>query len=155
MTGTKKCSPPFFYTGEQNEHSSPGNRKLFHVKESTFIAALHHEEIKSNPERISNIRKYGNNYNSSGFKFLVAVNKIGEFEKNNDISVYLIRVKGRKLYIQRKSKYDDGKKVIVLLLICTLSKTTPSTGHGGQFFQLIGLSPGNTYQLKELATTSC
>ena len=30
----------------------------------------------------------------------------------------------------------------------TLSKTMPSTGRGGQFFQLISLSPGNTYQLK-------
>ena len=36
--------------------------------------------------------------------------------------------------------------------IGTLSKTTPSTGRGGQFFQLTGFSSGNTYQLKELAT---
>ena len=37
----------------------------------------------------------------------------------------------------------------------TSSKTTPSTGRGDQFFQLISLLPGNTYQLKELAATSC
>ena len=37
----------------------------------------------------------------------------------------------------------------------TLSKTTPSTGRGGQFFQLISLLLGNTYQLKELAAMSC
>ena len=37
----------------------------------------------------------------------------------------------------------------------TLSNRTPSTGRGGQLFQLISLSPGNTNQLKELATTSC
>ena len=41
------------------------------------------------------------------------------------------------------------------VIINTLSKTTPSTGRGGQFFQLISLLPGNTYQLKELAATSC
>ena len=40
-------------------------------------------------------------------------------------------------------------------LIDTLSKTTPSTGRGGQFFQLISLLLGNTYELKELAATSC
>ena len=34
-------------------------------------------------------------------------------------------------------------------------KTTPSAGRGGQFIQLISMSPGSTYQLKELATTSC
>ena len=37
----------------------------------------------------------------------------------------------------------------------TLSNTTHPTGRGGQFSQLISLSPGNTYQLKELAATSC
>ena len=30
-----------------------------------------------------------------------------------------------------------------------------STGRGGQFFKLISLSTGNTFQLKELAVTSC
>ena len=43
----------------------------------------------------------------------------------------------------------------VLELLDTLSKTTPSTGRGGQFFQLISLLPGNTYQLKKLVATSC
>ena len=41
------------------------------------------------------------------------------------------------------------------LPIDTLSKTTPLTGRGGQFFQLISLLLGNTYQLKELAAMSC
>ena len=46
--------------------------------------SLHHEEIKLHPERLSNIRKYVNNYNLSRLKFPVAINKIGEFEKNNN-----------------------------------------------------------------------
>ena len=49
-------------------------------------AALHHEEIKSHPEHISNIMRYTNNYNWSRLKFPVAINKINEFEKNNNIS---------------------------------------------------------------------
>ena len=36
-----------------------------------------------------------------------------------------------------------------------LSKKTSSTGPGGPFFQLMSLSPGSIYQLKELPTTSC
>ena len=36
----------------------------------------------------------------------------------------------------------------------TLSKTTPSTGCGAQFFQLASLLPGNAYQLKELVAAS-
>ena len=51
-----------------------------------------------------------------------------------------------------------GKKITTsagIRHLGTLSKTTPSTGRGGQFFQLIDFSPSNTYQLKELATTSC
>ena len=39
--------------------------------------------------------------------------------------------------------------------IGTLSNTTPSTGPGDQFFQLISLPPDNTYQLKELAAALC
>ena len=38
-------------------------------------------------------------------------------------------------------------------ILGTLSNMTPSTGRGGQSFQLINLPPGNTYRLKELATT--
>ena len=30
-----------------------------------------------------------------------------------------------------------------------LSNTTPSTGRGGQLIQLISLSPGNIYKLKD------
>ena len=59
-------------------------------------AALHYKEIKSHPERVSNIIGYANNYNLSGLEFLVAINKISEFEKNNnDIAVYILGVKGK------------------------------------------------------------
>ena len=68
--------------------------------------ALHHEEIKSHPECISNIMRYTNNYNWFGLKFPVAINKINEFEKNNT-SINVLGVKGQKPYICRKSKYND------------------------------------------------
>ena len=57
-------------------------------------AALHHQEIGNDPQRISKIIRYTNNYNWSGLKFPVAINKINEFEKNNNISVNVLGVKG-------------------------------------------------------------
>ena len=40
-------------------------------------------------------------------------------------------------------------------ILWTLSKTTPSTRRGGQFFQLISVERLQAYQLKELTTISC
>ena len=36
------------------------------------------------------------------------------------------------------------------VLLGTLNNTTPSTERGGQFFQLISLSPGNTYEIERI-----
>ena len=56
--------------------------------------------------------------------------------------------------IQEREHIRVSKHVLRATLD-TLSKTTPSTGRGGQFFQLTSLLPGNAYELKELAATSC
>ena len=66
-------------------------------------AALNYNEIKSNPERMSNIVGYTNNYNWSGLEFPVAINKISEFEKNNDIVVNVLGVKEQRIYICKNS----------------------------------------------------
>ena len=79
--------------------------------------ALHHKEIKSHPERISNIMGYTNNYNWSGLEFIVAINKINDIEKNNNISITVFGVKGQKPYICSKSKYNDRKNVDLLLIV--------------------------------------
>ena len=70
-------------------------------------AALHHKDIKCNPERISKLRPYADQYNWDGLEFPVAINKIGKFEKNNpDVAVNV-------LYIYKKGakqKEQDQKK---------------------------------------------
>ena len=49
---------------------------------------------------------------------MAAINKINEFEKNNnDIVVNVLGVKGKRIYMCRKSKYYDRKNVVNLLLI--------------------------------------
>ena len=44
---------------------------------------LHHEEIKHNPERISLLSPYENQYNWKELEFPVSIKKIDKFEKNN------------------------------------------------------------------------
>ena len=79
-------------------------------------AALHHEKIKSHLEHLSNIRKYVDNYDWSGLKFPVAINKVGEFKQNNYISINILGVE-EKIYIWRKTKHNDRRNVVNLLLI--------------------------------------
>ena len=80
-------------------------------------AALHHKETKSHPERISNIVGYTYTYNWSRLEFPLAIYKINKFEKNYNISVNVLGVKGQKPYICRKLKYNDRRNVVNLLLI--------------------------------------
>ena len=77
------------------------------------IATLHHVEIKSNPERIS---RYVDNYDWGGLEFPLSIKGIGELERRN-VSINLLAVEGKKVYILRRSKYESGKKVINKLLI--------------------------------------
>ena len=81
-----------------------------------IIESLHHEEIKSNPERISNLSRFADKYYWSGLEFPVALNKIGVFEKKKDISVKVLGAEDQKLYPLRKSKYNGQKHVDLLLI---------------------------------------
>ena len=54
------------------------------------------------PQRVSNLRKLTDNYNWSGLKFPVSIEKIKDFEMNNDISINVLLVRNRDIYICRK-----------------------------------------------------
>ena len=47
------------------------------------IAALHHEEIKNDHQRISRLQHYEDWYNWNRLEFSLAIQKIGKFEKKN------------------------------------------------------------------------
>ena len=87
------------------------------------IEALHHEEIKHHPERISLLRFYENQYNWKGLEFLVSIKKIDKFEKNNPgiaASVLLSNNKSPKkdIYPVRRSEHNvKCKKQVNLLMI--------------------------------------
>ena len=68
-----------------------------------FIAALHHEEIKHNPERTSLLRPYENQYNWKGLEFPVSIKKIDKFEKNNP-GISVKKKKNQNIYTARRSE---------------------------------------------------
>ena len=73
-------------------------------------------DIKWNPERISNLKRFADNYNWSGSEFPVAISKIGIFEKKNDVSVTMLALKGPEIYIARKPRRKALKNVELLLI---------------------------------------
>ena len=46
------------------------------------------------PQRVSNLRKFKDNYDWSGLEFPVSIKDIGKFETRNDISVNVLAVEG-------------------------------------------------------------
>ena len=87
------------------------------------IAALHHEEIKEDHQRISRLRPYENQYNWKGVKFPVSIKKIDKFEKNNPgiaVNMLFSNEKGQKknIYTVRRSEPNvKCKKHVNLLMI--------------------------------------
>ena len=77
------------------------------------IAGLEWSNIKFNPERISNLRKFADNYDWSGLKFPVSIKDISVFEMNNDISVNVLSVEDKDIYISRKghkAPQEEGQR---------------------------------------------
>ena len=71
--------------------------------------------IKSHPERISNLNEFSNNYNWSGLEFPVSTKDIGLFEIRNNVLINVLAVEGREIYIHRKGRLT-GRKVDLLLI---------------------------------------
>ena len=67
------------------------------------------------PQRVSNLRKFADNYDWSGLKFPVSTKSIGVFETNNNISVNVLAVEGRDIYIHRKGR-RMGQEINLLMV---------------------------------------
>ena len=68
------------------------------------------------PQRVSNLRKFTDNYDWSGLEFPVSIKDIGKFETRNNISVDVLAVEGRDIYIHIKGR-RMGRE-INLLMVC-------------------------------------
>ena len=73
------------------------------------------DDIDSHPERVSNLREFADNYDWSGLEFPVSLKQIGKFEAKNDISVNVLGLEGKDIYILRNS--DRSHREINLLMI--------------------------------------
>ena len=67
------------------------------------------------PQRVSNLRKFKDNYDWSGLEFLVSIKDIGKFETRNNISVNVLAVEGRDIYIHRKG-WRMGREINLLMV---------------------------------------
>ena len=67
------------------------------------------------PQRVSNLRKFKDNYDWSGLEFSFSIKDIGKFETRNGISVNVLAVEGRDIYIHRKGLRVDRE--IKLLMV--------------------------------------
>lgn len=91
------------------------------------LSALHHEQIDTNADRLTNYVQYQNELNFTGIKFPVEVNSIDKFEKLNEtisIHVYMYDASAKKVFPIRLSKKVKTKHIHLMLL----SHQTCSTG---------------------------
>ena len=80
-----------------------------------IIAASRWEDIDSHPERISKLKRFEADFDWSGIRFLVSVKDIKKFEFRNQISINLLAIKDRQIYICRKG--GNYECIINLMLI--------------------------------------
>ena len=67
------------------------------------------------PQCVSNLRKFMDNYDCSGLEFPVSIKDIGKFETRNNISVKVLAVEGRDIYIHRKGR-RVGREINLLMV---------------------------------------
>ena len=60
------------------------------------------EEINNNPERISKLKRFEKDFNWSGIGFLVSFKDITKFEFRNQISINLLAIDNKEIFICRK-----------------------------------------------------
>ena len=79
------------------------------------IAASRWKDIDSHPERISKLARFKADFDWSGIGFLVSIKDIKKFELKNRISINLLVIEDRQIYICRKG--GNYEHVINLVLI--------------------------------------
>ena len=79
------------------------------------IAVLRWEEIGNNPERISKLKRFEADFDWSGVGFPVFFRDIKGFESRNQISINILAVEVRQIYICRKG--GNYERIVNLMLI--------------------------------------
>ena len=78
------------------------------------------EEIGKNPERITILKRFENDFDWTGVGLPVSFRTIKRFESRNQISINVLAVENRQIYICRKG--GDYSRVVNLMLITENSR---------------------------------
>ena len=84
------------------------------------IVALHLGDIKHHPERNSLLQHYEDQYNWQGLEFLLAIQKIGKFERNNPgivVDVLLNSKKGQYTAYKLERNRKCSKQANLLMIV--------------------------------------
>ena len=84
------------------------------------IAAMRWEEIDRDHQRISKLRRYEDDFDWDGIKFPASIRDIKRFESRNEITINILALEDKKVYICRKGKEYD--RVANLMLITDHNK---------------------------------
>ena len=79
------------------------------------IAAMRWEEIGKNPKQITKLKRFENDFDWTGVGFPVLFRTIKRFESQNQISINVLAVEDRQIYICRKG--GDYDRVVNLMLL--------------------------------------
>ena len=72
-------------------------------------------DIGSHPETISNLRKFVNDYDSSGLEFPVSLKRIEKFEIEINISVNVLGLEDKEIHILRKGRtHNRGLHLLMI-----------------------------------------
>ena len=93
---------------------NPHNEDLGSFKWAV-IAATRWEEIDSHPERITKLKRFETDFDWTGVGFPVLFRTIKRFESQNQISINVLAVEDKQIYICRKG--GDYDRVVNLMLI--------------------------------------
>ena len=86
----------------------------------TVIAAMRWEETGRDHQRISKLRRYEDDFDWDGIKFPASIRAIKRFESGNEITINILALEDKKVYISRKGKEYD--RVANLMLITDHNK---------------------------------
>ena len=114
LTRGSSYIPPPDWLMEKKAIINPKNSDMECFKWAV-IADSRWEEIGINPERISKLRRYEDDFDWNGFKFPASFRDIKRFESRNEITINILAFECKKVYICKKGK--EYEQVANLMLI--------------------------------------
>ena len=80
-----------------------------------IIAAMKWEKMGNNPETVTKLKRYEEEFDWNGLEFPICLRDISKSESRNEIGVNILAVENRKIYICRKGKDYDRTANLMLI----------------------------------------